>query len=553
MNGLKETEMQHMSFPGPHPLGGVSISGTVGLFNPSDVLSFHLGDVDFGIYLPGAKQDVEIAIVRAIDANLQGNQMSYFNVTGRTLPIQDQQAMSTFLSRYLHGQVSLVNVRGSLQAPDPHYPTSTPDWLKQALQQLTIQVPFPGAEETDLIQDLQLSHIKIDFSPQNTPLISADVSVFLKQPPEFHFDLDVNQIQPTVYLYLNLNSPRPFALVHSPEPCPSLTSKLKNHRLLVKSKLVKAPFRVLPGGQKEFEEFLRRVFYEKRGKVYIRGKSDAQVDSAFGQVQVQDLEFEGVIEIQGMQGLGQPQILDISLVRGYQDALEISTLLDIYNPSNAAVNLGNLNLALLFNHYPIGHVLISSLALDASSHNHVKVSAWLEANNPHVVDFISQYISTGMSVLSNVNLTISGDYPNATTSPWLLPLINALSFNVAVPPFDKEPILADCRVNLWSSTAVMSLRNPFSGMFMTIEKINASATYKQIKVGDMEADFADASEGWKNGPILLPGPLCESDCIGVIVESEKIPVKTKKVGWDAIRKAMGGSIVISVESQEFFR
>ncbi|KAG1458216.1 hypothetical protein G6F56_006447 [Rhizopus delemar] len=154
-----------------------------------------------------------------------------------------------------------------------------------------------------------------------------------------------------------------------------------------------------------------------------------------------------------------------------------------------------------------------------------------------------------MSVLSNVNLTISGDYPNATTSPWLLPLINALSFNVAVPPFDKEPILADCRVNLWSSTAVMSLRNPFSGMFMTIEKINASATYKQIKVGDMEADFADASEGWKNGPILLPGPLCESDCIGVIVESEKIPVKTKKVGWDAIRKAMGGSIVISVESQ----
>jgi hypothetical protein len=118
-----------------------------------------------------------------------------------------------------------------------------------------------------------------------------------------------------------------------------------------------------------------------------------------------------------------------------------------------------------------------------------------------------------------------------------------------VPPFDKEPLLADCQMNLLSSTVVMSLRNPFPGIVMTINNINASATYDIYEIGNMAADFEDPGEGWKEGPMVLPGPICDVQCKGIVIKSEKIPVVTKKLGYDAIKRALGGSIVVSVESQ----
>lgn len=96
------------------------------------------------------------------------------------------------------------------------------------------------------------------------------------------------------------------------------------------------------------------------------------------------------------------------------------------------------------------------------------------------------------------------------------------------------------------------MRNPFPGIEMAINKINASATYEIYEIGRMVADFEDKGEGWK-GPMVLPPPKCnveqEGDCTGVVVESEKIPVMTKKLGFEAIKKALGGSIEVSVDSQ----
>ncbi|RCH93974.1 hypothetical protein CU097_000838, partial [Rhizopus azygosporus] len=551
MNGLTKTEMQSLSFPGAHPLGGVAISGTVGLYNPSNVLSLRLGDIDFGIYIPGPEKDTQIAIVRAVNANLIGNQMNYFNVTGRTLPITSdaESIMSSFLTQYLHGESSLVHVRGSSFGPDPNQPTHTPGWLREALEAITIQVPFPGASETDLIQKLELSNIKIDFSSLGDPLISADAVAYLKQPKEIEFDLDVQKILPTVYLYLNQESLHPFAVVKPNEPCPAQTQKIDDHKLMVTSKIEKAPFKVLPGGQKDFEEFLNRVFHEKNGRVYMQGSSDAQVESAFGHLTVQNLQFQGSLDIQGMQGLKDPEVTSVSLVRGYQDALEINTTLKIHNPSNAAVNLGDINMVLLFEGHPVGNATVRLLSLKAGEASDLKVSAWLEANNTYANDFIGRYISTGIGKQSNVNLTISGDHPNATRSKFIRSLIRGLVFHIPVPPFDKDPLLIDCQMNILSSTIVMSLSNPFPGITMTINNIHALASYEIYDIGSIAADFEDKSQGWKEGPMVLPGPLCHPACQGIVVESEKIPVMTKKLGFEAIKKALGGSIVVSVESR----
>lgn len=116
------------------------------------------------------------------------------------------------------------------------------------------------------------------------------------------------------------------------------------------------------------------------------------------------------------------------------------------------------------------------------------------------------------------------------------------------PEFDEEPLLADCMMNILSSTVVMSLRNPFEGIHMSITTINASATYEIYEIGRMVANFEDKGEGW-SGPLILPPPKCTAgECEGVVVDSEKIPIMTKKLGYDAIKKALGGSITVAVDS-----
>jgi hypothetical protein len=423
MDGLKKTDMQSMTFPGKHPLGGIEVTGTVGIYNPSSVLSLSLGDMDFGIYLPASspeQKDVLIAIVQAIDADLQGHRMNYFNVTGRTLPIPNdnspaQQLMETFLSNYIHGNTTRVHVRGSSYGPEDQpskkHIGTTPKWLRKALESVVLGVPFPGATETNLIQSLQLSHIKIDFSSTGSPLISGDATALLKKPQEMQFHMDVTEIDPHVLLYLNLDSTKPFASVQPNRPCPAHGEEgdgidLPLGYMKVVSKLTKAPFEVLPGGQRDFEQFLNRVFHEKKGKVYIRGTSDAKIESAFGRLTIRDLEFNGEIETQGLEGMQNPppQLTSMTIVQGFPDALLAKTDLRIYSPSDVDINLGELNMILLYNGYLIGNTSIPELALAPGVYNDLTVSAWLFGNNEHVIDFIGEYISNGKIVLATVTL-----------------------------------------------------------------------------------------------------------------------------------------------------
>lgn len=154
----------------------------------------------------------------------------------------------------------------------------------------------------------------------------------------------------------------------------------------------------------------------------------------------------------------------------------------------------------------------------------------------------------GIMANSNITLTISGQHPNVTKSKFLNQFLKNLTFEVEAPEFDEEPLLADCQMNILSSTVIMSLRNPFEGIHMSITKINASATYEIYEIGRLVADFEDKGEGW-NGPLILPPPECtHGDCEGVVVDSEKIPIMTKKLGYDAIKKALGGSINVAVDS-----
>ncbi|KAL0085972.1 hypothetical protein J3Q64DRAFT_1739441 [Phycomyces blakesleeanus] len=604
MNGLKDSQMLSVSFPGAHPLGGIRLDGQVGIYNPSSVISLTLGNVDFGIYLPPGhdksdddndnedqykeEEEVLMAIVRADDAHLLGQRVNMFNVSGRSIPVpkNGQKRMEQLISAYIHGNTSFVHVRGSSFGPDDSFrysnststSISTPAWLRKALQSVTLRVPFPGTRQTDLIQSIKFSNLNIDLSKGNSsPLISGDAVAILKKPDEMQISLNVTQIDPLVYLYLRPDSEDPFASLAPDKPCPAKTiegtnggnggsDEPQNNMFKVLSRIEKAPFTVMPGKEDEFKKFLEKVFYRKTSTVYFKGTTSAVVDSALGVLNIRDLPFKGEIDTKGMEGMKEPSptVEAMTVVRGYQESLHAVATLVIYNPSDVHVNLGAINMLLIYNNQIIGNASLPDLALAPVQNNRVKAYVWLHhghslssldnyplapTENPKpLIDFIGQYLA-----LENVNLTISGKHPHASSSKILLPLLKQFVFTTSPPILAGPPLLKNTQVNLLSSTAVLWLQNPFPNLAIQILRIHAKANYREDEVGTIDVDFTDKGTGM-NGPLLLPacndndgddgdgGEECAEQ------ETQKLPVITKKVGLDAIKKAIGGKIQLSIDS-----
>jgi hypothetical protein len=68
---------------------------------------------------------------------------------------------------------------------------------------------------------------------------------------------------------------------------------------MVKSRINKAPFKVLSGHEDEFEKFLDRVLNKRNSTVYLQGTANALVSSEFGRLMVRDLTFKGEINTIG--------------------------------------------------------------------------------------------------------------------------------------------------------------------------------------------------------------------------------------------------------------
>ncbi|KAI9306488.1 hypothetical protein BJ944DRAFT_159805 [Cunninghamella echinulata] len=495
--------------------------------------------------------------------------------------------METFLTRYLHGNTSMVHVRGSLFGPDqsmstllsflnqyfpPMTTTSSTTWLEKALSSITLTLPFPGTNQTDIIRSLKLEHIKIDYSMiSQTPLVSGEAISLLQLPTEMQqISFDVLEIDPDVYLYLDKDSLRPFAQLHPTQPCPSTTIQPGNDDTIplgmfkVISIVKKAPFKVIPGQEKEYQKFLDKIFEGQESTFYFKGKANAFIKNDFGKLHVRDLDFKGELNTKGMQGMKYPppKVTSMDIVKGYQDALQVKTTFILNNPSNIDMNLGDITFSMLYKGVKIGNVTIDNLNLKSESNNSFDSNGYIFSpssitSSSTILEFIGDYISG-----DTIKLEISGQ--NATRSKYLAPLLNQLHFNIQVPIFDDLPLLQHVQMNLLSSTAVIWLRNPFEYINMSIIKINATAIYEMDSIlGTMYADFKDGGKGWK-GPLELPPIQCNGDdddqfrkrkdsstlCNGVTIETPRIPVmlKNKIITWEPISKALGGKIKVAIDS-----
>jgi hypothetical protein len=157
--------------------------------------------------------------------------------------------------------------------------------------------------------------------------------------------------------------------------------------------------------------------------------------------------------------------------------------------------------------------------------------------------FFQVFIPFLTLVTSGLNPNITARFHNASIAgnPALSRILDGLNITIPVPSIkphhksklhDSEsssPFLRSAIIHLLSRTAQFELFNPLSNSAITINSLEANATYQ----GEIVGTITEPTFNFE----VLPGR--EGD-----TTTDKIPVEVGSVGYDAIRRALGGELVV---------
>lgn len=223
----------------------------------------------FVVSLPTGNQDTYIPIA---SAETQSFSLTHPNVTlfisGRVLPLPSTaiEAVSSFASRYLSLQRNPISISSPL------------------LPSLVIDTEFPSpVTKPKVLRDVTIRNMKV--KPYGTEfLASGEVFGLIVLPKGMNFQMDVKQIMPDILVYDgdvdelfpalgalgNLPSRLPYpprAFGHIlPDDWLDATSVYngtdeEGSVFSVSASIVDVPIQVLPGREKEFSNFVSKVWY----------------------------------------------------------------------------------------------------------------------------------------------------------------------------------------------------------------------------------------------------------------------------------------------------
>lgn len=246
----------------------------------------------------------------------------------------------------------------------------------------------------------------------------------------------------------------------------------------------------------------------------------------------------------------------MNIIDTTETSLTIAALVNLTNPTNYSATVPYVDINILNNNTLLGHATIKDLYIGPGNNTNIPVVAhWDPATlggKPGAAvgrEFLSQYISGW-----NTTLTLQ---THSGTIPALPTLGRALSqfpvtFNTprlggSDPPPSHDPnpdppkkegphFIEDATFHLIGSSATFTLLSPLRSSTLYVTSINATAIYKHNPAGKILYDVPFAVppvDEWGNG-IVTP----------------RLPVDWSfgSVGYEAVKRALGGSLKLGAEA-----
>ncbi|KAL3427683.1 hypothetical protein PVAG01_01192 [Phlyctema vagabunda] len=479
-------------------------------------------------------------------------------------PHSHSSPLDLLLDDYIHGNDTTIFVRGS-NAPSP----DTPQWISQLISSVTVPVPFPGHTFDQLIKNFSLTDTDFSLpspwadpdSDESKPRISANIQVLTALPKEMNFDLNVTRVRATSDVFykgkkfgeLNLKKWQKAASKRVPPEDDDGAS------LLIESHIKNAPLDVTDDNV--FTDVLQALLFGSDGKkisLKIAALVDVEVSTVLGEFIIKELPAEGAIPVKpistgpGFENL-KPQVGDLTILSTGKTSLELQAKVNFTNPTEYTAHVPYISINILNNGSIIGQAIATDIDVIAGNNTNILVDAtWDPARfggdeaRKISRELISQYISGYNTTLTFQ--THEGSIPN---QPKLGKALSRFKIEIPTPKLstpstgrgggddeDSKPhFIEDATFHLFSSTATFTLLSPLQYSTIYIDKINAIAFYNHTEpVGRIDYGL----------PFKVPP--------GSSI-SPRLPVdwSLDSVGYDAVRKALGGTLKLDAKGNVSIR
>lgn len=467
----------------------VNISAT--MENPSPV-SMQVGDVSFDMYF----DEGYVGRVTAPNLTIQAgtNDLKLVGVLVKPEGNATSEHFSKMFTQYLWGQDSVLTVKGANADSE-----NRPAWLGNALESLNISVVLPGASNLNLIQNVNMTGLFLNFNTgnQDKPELSVEkLDVDFELP--FDFPISVNE---TKMQFFVINDGQEFGEIRTD----FLAASNENNPKKIETSIPVSVINLIDGRQQVFSSMLRDLFVSKEKTYSIKGIATARAKTPVGDLEISGLTYDQVIVGKGMQGLKvsapdaetNPVIRSTEVLKGNPDSVLMINRLMLYSPSDVKVNLGDVTLDLLIDGANIGRSKLKNLTVSPGE-NEVSADTIFEPKEGKAEE-------KGKILLENfvnrkpTRVTMRGSR-NASDNEILLDSISELNLKAPLPGLDekmvKKSTLKFSLSTIFNGNAQAKFQiNNMFGVPLTVTKMDAEITRQGQELASLAVPDGPAAQG----------------------------------------------------------
>ncbi|KAH0442175.1 hypothetical protein CcaCcLH18_01613 [Colletotrichum camelliae] len=455
----------------------------------------------------------------------------------RVCPNSKSSPLDKFLDQYMHGDAATVYVRGR-KVPD----SNTPGWVGDILSEIMVPVPFPGQGFDNLIKSFSLTDVNFQLpdpmadpdEDDGNPKVSGTVQVLASLPKEMNFDINVTNMRATadvMYQHRKLGELN-LEKWQAANSTKIEDTKKKEPLLKITSRVENAPLNITDGDVLT-DVMQKLLFGGKEVMLDVKAGVDIKVNTALGNLVLKDIPAEGKIPVKPLPGKAigsvRPQVGDVKIIDTSETSLTLEALVNITNPTPYSAFVPYVNIHIVKDGTILGSATAENLKVVRGNNTNMVVTAkWDptthgDAGRRIASDLISEYLSG-----RNVTFDVKAHRGTLPSVPIIGEALSKLNITIAAPKLDlpgdgdeedgkkKGHFIRDATFHVLSSTATFTLASPLTYNTIYVDWVNATAYYNHTE---------------KVGHILYD-----------------LPFAAPPVGYDAVRKAIGGALKLDASA-----
>ncbi|KAF2840749.1 hypothetical protein M501DRAFT_930160 [Patellaria atrata CBS 101060] len=514
---------------------------------------------------------ISVADATTADIHVQPKTDITLNVTGivrqlpesltAVCPDSTNSPLDMFINDYIHGEDTTIYVKGS---DSPH--EGTPPWITELISGITIPVPFSGHTFGHLIRNFSLTDVNFHLpdpfaepdTPEAQPKISAKIDVLVALPEEMNFPVDVDRVKANANVFYN---DRKLGELNLNKWQKANSTRIEGHgdeppTLEVQSIIKKVPLEITD--QDVFTEVLEALLLGS-SPVFLAIKAEVDVEMAttLGAFPVRRIPAEGIVPVKpigkgdGSDKGGFPSVKlkvgELEIVDTTKTSITLQAKVNFTNPTKYTATIPFFDIEMLANDTVLGHGIVkNATVVPGFNENMVVTAVWdpftSSGENGTLIgrELLSQYISG-----YNATITVKTHSKSVPAQPALGRALEKFAVTMPMPKLGghKKPgggdgddgdrdgddgptkFIQDTTMHLLTSTALFHLLSPLRTTTIYLTSLNATAYYESHPAGHI----------LYNLPFAVPPGLSESP---------RLPVDWNlgSVGYDAVRKALGGTL-----------